>query len=207
MQFRLTVIGLGPGHPDYILPIAMQTAKEMKSLIGSSRGLESFPFIDGQERILLKGKVAEMLSLIEESWSRGDTGVLVSGDPGYYSLLDAMKSAWPAAKIDVIPGISSLMMGFCRVGIPWHHATLVSFHGRKPEKEQIRYKKEKVLGMLTDSRQSPKEIAAELLEVGWPLETQIWICENLTYADEKVECYKINDVPDQVSGPAVWVVK
>lgn len=207
MQFRLTVIGLGPGHPDYILPIAIQTAKEMKYLIGSSRSLESFALREGQKRILLTGKIENMLSLIEEAWSKGDTGVLVSGDPGYYSLLDAIKWAWPREKIEVIPGISSLMMGFCRVGIPWHHAVLVSFHGRKPEKDQIRYEKEKILGMLTDPRQSPKEIADELLQAGWPLETQIWICENLTYANEKKACYAIKEVPEQVLGPAVWVVK
>lgn len=207
MQFRLTVIGLGPGHPDYILPAAIQTAKEMKYLIGSSRGLESFPMTEGQERIPLAGKIDDMLSLIQESWSKGDTGVLVSGDPGYYSLLDAIKSAWPTAQVEVIPGISSLMMGFCRVGIPWHHAVLISFHGREPEENQIRYEKEKVLGMLTDPRQSPKEIANELLRAGWPLETQIWICENLTYDHEKVACYAIKEVPEKVAGPAVWVVK
>lgn len=207
MQFRLTVIGLGPGHPDYILPVAIQTAKEMKYLIGSTRGLESFPMIEGQDRIPLTGKIEDMLSLIQEAWSKGDTGILVSGDPGYYSLLDAIKSAWPTAQVEVIPGISSLMMGFCRVGIPWHHAVLISFHGRKPEEDQIRYEKEKVLGMLTDPRQSPQEIANELLKAGWPLETQIWICENLTYASEKVACYPIKEMPEKVTGPAVWVVK
>ena len=206
MANRLIVIGLGPGHPDYILPVAVQKAKAVRFLIGSKRGLETFPHVDGQERLSLSGKVEQMLEMIDKAWHKGSVGVLVSGDPGYYSLLDAMKVAWPERQIEVVPGIGSLALAFCRVGIPWHDAVLCSFHGRKPEKSQIAYEAGKKIGFLTDPRQSPQEIGEELINAGWPGNATVWICENLTYPEEQVRSYELINLPEFVSGPAVWVV-
>lgn len=203
---RLVVIGLGPGHPDYIFPVAMRTAQEVHTLIGSTRGLASFSEREGQERLTLSGKVAEMLEMIDDAFHKGSVGVLVSGDPGYYSLLDAMKAAWPERLIEVVPGISSIQLAFSRVGIPWHDAVLCSFHGRKPEEEQISYQKGKKIGMLTDPRQSPQEVGKELLKSDWPADTTVWICENLTYPEEKVASFSLKNLPESVNGPAVWMV-
>ncbi len=207
MDSRLIVIGLGPGHPDYILPIALKKAREVKFLIGSGRGLQSFPDFEDQSRILLKGNVENMLCSIEESWLQGDTAVLVSGDPGYYSLLDAMKAKWPEKEIEVIIGIGSLPLAFAKVGIPWHHATLASFHGRTPPKEALEYQVDKKLGLLTDPRENPSKIGEALLNIGWSQETTVWICENLTYENERIRKYKLDQLPEKVEGPAVWVVE
>ena len=206
MANRLIVIGLGPGHPDYILPVAVQKAKAVRFLIGSKRGLETFPHVDGQERLNLSGKVEQMLEMIDKAWHKGSVGVLVSGDPGYYSLLDAMKAAWPERQIEVVPGIGSLALAVCRVGIPWHDAVLCSFHGRKPEKSQIAYEVGKKIGFLTDPRQSPQEIGEELMNAGWPEKATVWICENLTYPEEQVCSYELINLPESMNGPAVWVV-
>ena len=207
MGSRLIVIGLGPGHPDYIFPIALKKAKEVKFLIGSGRGLQSFPEFENQSRILLKGNVENMLHSIEESWLQGDTAVLVSGDPGYYSLLDAMKAEWPERQIEVIIGIGSLPLAFAKVGIPWHQATLASFHGRIPTKEALEYQVGKKLGLLTDPREAPDKIGQVLFNRGWSKETTVWICENLTYSNERIKKYKLGRLPEKVEGPAVWVVE
>ena len=38
--------------------------------------------------------------------------VMVSGDPGYYSLLDALQRNFEQEKIEVIPGISAMQLAF-----------------------------------------------------------------------------------------------
>ena len=62
---------------------------------------------------------------------------MVSGDPGYYSLLDALRRDFPAKQIMVIPGISAMQYAFARLALPWHDAVLASFHGRPPAAQDI----------------------------------------------------------------------
>lgn len=206
MQFDLFVIGLGPGHPDYILPLAKKTVMKVRTLLGSSRALESFDPIDGQKRIPLVGTLVEMSQAIDQAWQLGNVGVIVSGDPGYFSLLDTIKRTWPERKINIIPGISSLQVAFSHLSMPWHDATLASFHGKQPPDEVIRFAPKKKLGLLTDSRKSPLEIAENLSLVGWSTESKVWICENLTYENERIQKYELGKLPAHVEDPAVWVV-
>ena len=125
-------------------------------------------------------------TFIEENLRSADVTVLVSGDPGYYSLLPALKRTFSTVEIEVIPGISSMQVAFSRIKIAWHEATLLSFHGRIPSPEQIEYIPEKVLGMLTDNTYNSKKIAEILLENNWPSTSQVWLCEKLSYDDENI---------------------
>jgi cobalt-precorrin-7 (C5)-methyltransferase len=111
---------------------------------------------------------------------------MVSGDPGYYSLLDALRRDFPAKQITVIPGISAMQYAFARLALPWHDATLASFHGRTPAAQDIAYKQGKILGLLTDSKYNSQTIAEILLQAGWPKTQNMHICSRLSYDDETV---------------------
>ena len=47
MQNKIIVVGIGPGSPDYLLPIALKKIKNAKVLVGSARALRTY----GQEVI------------------------------------------------------------------------------------------------------------------------------------------------------------
>ena len=137
---KIIVVGIGPGHPDYVVPIAARYISEAKVLIGSARALETFGRYDStQVHHAIKGKISVVLDFIEDSLQHSDVVVMVSGDPGYYSMLDAIKKRFVSEKVLVVPGISSVQMAFARIGIPWPEGELISMHGRNPDDMRLAY--------------------------------------------------------------------
>ena len=185
MQNKIIVVGIGPGNPDYIVPKGLKAIRQAKFLVGGRRALSQFA-ADGQETCPITADIQGVMHFIRENVQQDDVIVMVSGDPGYYSLLDALRREFPAEQITVIPGISAIQYAFARLALPWHDATLASFHGRVPASEDIVYKPGKILGLLTDSQYNSKTIPKILINNGWPEEQQIHICSRLSYEDEEI---------------------
>lgn len=87
MMFK--IVGMGPGHSDYVLPIAKRALDEADVIIGGKRHIEPFQKTD-KELIHVEGQLSKLPEMI-----RGRQGqnivVAVSGDTGFYSLLSYMK--------------------------------------------------------------------------------------------------------------------
>ena len=181
----MIVAGIGPGHPDYVLPAALRAIREAKVLVGGSRALSDFAR-EGQRTMAIRGDIPSVLSFIREALSDSDVVVMVSGDPGYYSLLDALRRDFDEDCISVIPGISSVQFAFARLALPWHDASLLSFHGRRPSDDELAYAPGRVIGMLTDGKRSSRTIPKLLMDMGWPKETKAAICARLSYDDESI---------------------
>lgn len=179
------IVGIGPGHPDYILPAASQAIREASVLVGGARVLEDFSRAD-QQKITVRGDIAAVIAAIRDQLERSDVVVMVSGDPGYYSLLDALRREFPIEKLSVIPGISSIQFAFSRLSLPWHDADLLSFHGRRPGDERLGHRPGRILGMLTDANYNSQTIAELLLRLGWPPDCETAVCSRLSYADERI---------------------
>lgn len=184
-EHKIIVVGIGPGSPDYILPIARQTINNAKVIVGGRRALAEYASAEQQQKIVASD-IESVLSFIEMELDTSDVVVMVSGDPGYYSLLDAIRGRFAAELIQVIPGISSMQLAFARIGLPWHDADLVSFHGRQPEASAIVFSAGKILGMLTDTVNNSQTIASKLLSCGWHDADEIYICTRLSYEDENI---------------------
>ena len=71
---------------------------------------------------------AEAFAKIERE--PGQVIILVSGDPGLYSLLPLVKKHFPRESITVLPGVSSLQVLCARVRESWSDAVIISAHGR-----------------------------------------------------------------------------
>ena len=124
---------------------------------------------------------------------------MVSGDPGFYSLLAALTKEFSPDQILVIPGISSFQVAFARIGRFWQDAMLISMHGRQVDKNLLNYAAEKKLGILTDKEHKPSKIATILTENGWPPEAKVWLCANLSYENETIVSLLLKDV-DKIDG-------
>ena len=94
----------------------------------------------------------------------------------------------------MIPGISSVQFAFARLALPWHDASLLSFHGRRPTDEALAYAPGRVLGLLTDAKYSSRTIPRLLTEMGWPKDTRAAICARLSYEDERILRTTLADV-------------
>ncbi|WP_026766318.1 precorrin-6y C5,15-methyltransferase (decarboxylating) subunit CbiE [Selenomonas ruminantium] len=184
-QNKIVVVGIGPGNPDYIVPKGLKAIEQAKFLVGGRRALNQFA-ADGQETCPITADIQGVMDFIRAKVKLDNVVAMVSGDPGYYSLLDALRREFPAEQITVIPGISAMQYAFARLALPWHDATLASFHGRTPTAQDIAYKQGKILGLLTDSKYNSQTIAEILLQAGWPKTQTMHICSHLSYDDETV---------------------
>ena len=139
-----------------------------------------------QRQIPITGDIPPVMAALRARLVDGDAVVMVSGDPGYYSLLDALRRTFPIDRIEVVPGISSLQLAFARLALPWHGACLLSFHGREPLPAELTYAPAAVLGMLTDGKNNSQTIAVRLLQHGWHDADHMYICTRLSYEDERI---------------------
>ncbi len=185
MEHTIYIVGIGPGNPDYVVPKGLDCIGRAEVLIGSARALEDFAKTD-QITYPVAGKLTEMTEFIRSHLECTDVVVMVSGDPGYYSLLPYLKKQFSEHRIEVIPGISSITYAFARLGEPWQNAELLSFHGRVPPVEKLAYKEGRALGFLTDKEYNPAHIAKILMTHGWTPDTKAAACERLSYEDERI---------------------
>ena len=185
MEHQLIVVGIGPGSIDFILPEALRAIETAAFLVGGSRALQTFAK-PHQRQYKVDADIAGLLQMIRQELAVRDVTVMVSGDPGYYSLLETFRRELPQARIRVIPGISSFQLAFARIGLPWQTARLLSAHGRKPEPAALVREPGVALSFLTDARQHPAVIAGWLQEQGWPQTARVWLCKNLSYPEETV---------------------
>lgn len=180
----LTVVGMGPGHRDYVLPAALLMVAQATVLIGGKRILADYAR-DEQVTWEVGSDLLGLTSFLRTHLMAFPV-VMVSGDPGFYSLLDYLRQQFAPEEIRVIPGVSSMQVAFARIGLPWQEAVLTSAHGRPLAASAMEYLPGKLVGLLTDQNNRPAELARHFLAAGWPPASDCWVCERLSYDDEQI---------------------
>ncbi|RLW68685.1 MAG: precorrin-6y C5,15-methyltransferase (decarboxylating) subunit CbiE [spirochete symbiont of Stewartia floridana] len=188
---KFKIVGMGPGGRDYIIPAALQAIHEAQILIGAPRHLNAAAqYSQGEDKktFTYKANLDALISFIRANRDRR-IALLVSGDPGFHSLLGHVVRNFQAEEYSVIPGISSFQTAMARLGVPWQEDLTISCHG-KPFRE-IRHRVLKTLKegrrviLLTDSKNSPRIIAAELLDLDIG-DRRVWLGVSLTLPDEEM---------------------
>lgn len=206
MEHSLIVAGIGPGGKDYILPKALSAIQRAAYLAGGHRALSDFGR-DGQNMFPITGKLSALAEWIKNGLLHDDVVVMVSGDPGYYSLLPWLKKNFPEVKVQVIPGISSVQACFALLAEPWQGAEWLSFHGRVPDDGKLVYERGRKLSFLTDHENNPARIAEILIKHGWPEGTRCAAAERISYDDEKLEISTLKEMQTlEGFGESVMVV-
>jgi len=182
---KIIVAGIGPGNVDFITPVALKKIRAAKFLVGGRRALEEFSSAE-QITCAITRDLDVPLNFIREKISCGEVVVMVSGDPGYYSMLDLLRKNFPPSLIEVIPSISAMQLAFAKISLPWHAATLASFHGRQPARDVLTFATGKILGLLTDAEFNSATVPKILMECGWPKNSIVTTCARLSYPDEKI---------------------
>lgn len=185
MEFKIKVVGIGPGSRDYILPIALRYIEQAKVLIGGKRALAEYSKPE-QETFPILNNIIEVMQFIKLKLVTTDVVVMVSGDTGFHSLLTRLRQEFTVEQLEVIPGICSLQLAFARAADYWQDAKFISLHGESFAPEKISLALYKKIAMLTDHKNTPAKIASYFLENGWPSNSEAVICSNLSYSDEIV---------------------
>ena len=192
LQNKIVVAGIGPGNEDYITPAALKRIREAKFLVGGRRALAEFSTAN-QITCPITRDLDAPINFIRNKLTLNDVVVMVSGDPGYYSMLDLLRKKFPPQLIEVIPSISAMQLAFAKLALPWHSATLLSFHGRQPARSDLKFTAGKVLGLLTDAQFNSATISKLLIDCGWDKNSSVTICARLSYADEKILTTTLTD--------------
>lgn len=190
---KVYVIGVGPGNRDYLSKKAEAIIKEMDVLIAGRRNLESFAELE-LKKIEVTLPLSEIKDYILRNYRKEKIAVLVSGDPGLYSLLNYLKREIGQDILEVIPGISALQLAAARIKINWNDLQILSLHGKDNQQELVNLlEQQPKAALFTDNKFPPNKIAKYLRENN--IEDKIiFVFENLSYPDEKITAGKVEDI-------------
>lgn len=132
---RLTIVGIGPGSADFVMPAARERMKNAHMVIAARRILPMLQEVCGETaaEFVPMGKIKDTFLLIDEHLKKEEeVALVVSGDPLMYSLYkticnDEISEDW---NMEILPGIGSMQMLGAAFGETMEDAQFISVHGR-----------------------------------------------------------------------------
>ncbi|WP_082814350.1 precorrin-3B C(17)-methyltransferase [Paraburkholderia monticola] len=129
---RLSVIGLGPGRPDLMVPAARTALNEATDILGYDTYVKMAGPLRPDQRVHGTDNREEMQRARHafELASAGRSVVMVSsGDPGVFAMaaavLEALEAsqndAWAAVELSIVPGVSAALATAAQAGAPLGH--------------------------------------------------------------------------------------
>lgn len=185
MEPMITIVGCGPGSVDYVTVAAIKAVEHAQVLVGAQRLLDLFPESDA-ERIAVTAKIGEVIEQVEKRIDRVPVTVLVSGDPGMFSLAKLVVGRFGRNRCRVIPGVGSVQTAFARIGLDWADARIISAHKEDPDEETVASLVNESKIAVLAGRPSALQWVARLVR---RLEgaRRIFACEDLTMTGERVQ--------------------
>jgi cobalt-precorrin-7 (C5)-methyltransferase len=192
---RISIVGVGPGNPDFVTPIARRTVQQAQVVIGAQRAIEMFGSDIKREVIKLTAKnMSDTLNKAVELAQKGKTvAILSTGDPGFSGMLKTFLKFTNGKDVvaEVVPGISSVQVCAARLAMPWDKIRLFTFHEgvNTHEKEELlqAVKNGGAVMLLPGAKRfSPVLVSKFLINEGVDPDTPTFVCENLTLNDERV---------------------
>jgi precorrin-2 C20-methyltransferase / precorrin-3B C17-methyltransferase len=122
----VAVVGLGPGHSDWMTPESRRELATASDLIGYGPYLDRIPTRDGQRRHrsdntdeAARARLA--CALAEQGHA---VAVVSSGDPGVFAMATAVleeAKQWPGVQVRVVPAMTAAQAVASRAGAPLGH--------------------------------------------------------------------------------------
>ncbi len=163
MKGELFIVGVGPGQARTLTLEAIEKIERATRIFCSDRLLDASFLPEGVKISSYQGRLDQVSAWIENSRTTDQTVVLVSGDPGFYSLSRKLLCQFPEAV--VVPGISAFQYLFARIGRSWEQYDLVSLHGSDNAWLE-RYRAGRSLVLLTDPDRPPHHLITQLVAAG-----------------------------------------
>ena len=199
----ILIVGCGPGAPDFLTPAARKAIAGAEVLVGASHLLDLFPKHPA-ERIRVQADIPKILEEIAVRLHRLKIAVLVTGDPGLYSLAQPVLKRFGRESCEVIPGISSLQVAFARLGLDWVNARIIDAHGENPEIDSAFLAQAEKIAIFAGRAEAIKWVANLVRALGEGY--TIYVCENLTLEGEKIRQVKAEDLRNLAVSPRTIVL-
>ncbi|EKT0591870.1 cobalt-precorrin-7 (C(5))-methyltransferase [Morganella morganii] len=182
------VTGVGPGSEAYLTRRAADVISGADILIGGQRHLDEFAGLTTETRVI-DADISGLMNWIAERLDRRIV-ILASGDPMFFGIGKRISETFAPEQVQIVPGISSVQYLCSRTGMDMNDIYLTSSHNRSPDFDWLLAHER--IGMVTDSKIGPKEIAAEILLRGQT--RRMIIGENLSGRNERITILNADDV-------------
>ena len=207
-SFPVHIIGTGGGHRHLTLE-ALEVMDECTVLFASQRLKEQLagdiPHLSKKLKALPL-PISEAIKKIEALSRKKRVGVLVSGDPLYYSIGKNLLESLGRERCVIHPGVSIAQVAFSKLKLPWDDALVISLHGRgfrELERSINRYRK---IGIYTDPNHNPVSIAEYLLARDFKC-ASMCVLEDIGGAHERIRWFNLKDVlPERFKEPNFCVL-
>lgn len=180
---------------------AQQALQQAQVIIGSEHQFECVKGLLPNNALMVDypRPLSKLKTLIDEHQQQPIV-ILASGDPLLYGIGGWLGRNYPAEQLVFHPNTSSIQSAFARIGKSWQQAEVVSLHGRPLVSLRSKLGNNRLYALLTDAESTPQNIALELVAHGYQ-ESQIWVCEDLGGAHERVQKFSALDL---MSGSNVY---
>ncbi|MBN2736731.1 MAG: precorrin-6y C5,15-methyltransferase (decarboxylating) subunit CbiE [Spirochaetales bacterium] len=189
------IVGTGPGSWDLLTLKACQIITSSQIIIGSPRSIKTIEFLfqdsKTQPEIYFLQRNHENIPGLIRQRGQKKLSVLVSGDPGFYSLLGYLAQHFEAREIQVCPGISSIQAAAANLTMGWQNSLFFSVHGREIPKDisaiKTGFAQGKQIFVLLDSQKNPSCFADMLKQRNFPVkQSHFTLFYNLGYENQKI---------------------
>ena len=193
----ISLIGVGMGSEGLLTIEAKEAINEADVLFGAKRLLD-FASNERAERYpyYLSKDIIPKLKEIMESKGTIKAAVLFSGDSSFYSGATALSKALNdekiKAKINIIPGISSVAYLAAKVGTSYSDALILSTHGREIKNIAKRISSFEKTFILVSGAKDVNAIASKLEAEGFK-DIKITLGNNLSYPDESIKTLTLSE--------------
>ncbi len=193
---NINLIGIGTGNENELTRSASEAIKKADHIFGAKRLIETVSKEKAQKKAIYNPKdIYEELKNICNSECREtvNVAILFSGDASFYSgagkvyslLSDEINKGAFCAKVNIIPGISSVSYFASRIGVPYSDCNLFSMHGKKIDNIARKIENKKRFFLLVSGCGDIKEIGKKCVEAGLE-NVSVTVGYNLSYEDEKI---------------------
>ena len=177
---RFTVIGITDSHAPEFTARALAAISRGRVFSG---GVRHHAIVEG---LLPEGAVwidvAVPLADVFEAYrqvAEEEIVVFASGDPLFYGYAATLRREFPQAAMEVIPAFNSLQTLAHRLCLPYEDMACTSLTGRPWGNLDVPLiERKRLIGVLTDRRKGPAQIAERLLRYGFE-EYEMAVGENL----------------------------
>ena len=197
----LCVVGLGPGPAELCTQRALARIRRARLVVGGRRNLDALgPALGGKETLAVGHDLDALLADLTGRDGQDHVAVVVSGDPGLYSLLGflhghAASLPEPWRDFEVVPGISALQYFCARLRCGWHDLAIASVHGRTDPELAGRARAAGRLAIFTGGEDGPAAVCRTLAEAGLG-DWQAMVGERLAYPEERIVRDRVDGLMD-----------
>lgn len=190
---KVTVIGIGPGDPDFLTLKAKKVLENSDAVAGFTTVLsviESFIPHENLLRLTYRNQ-EELLLMLAEQAEEGKNCVLCAwGDINFSAseLIDRIRNK--VSVLELIPCVSSVQIAATRSGLKMEESVFITLHKRSDDddlKELNQHLNEGSRNVILIPRPfdlMPQEIAKGLISSGQSLDKQLTVYQKLTMQDE-----------------------